>query len=207
MKFLKQLVKKELNTDTNEEIRRIRTLLLQKSEVKVVQFVNSNESKSIYQKAYELAKSFSLIEKKTVLVNFNLRSEELFLKHSDEHTFVGLDEYLTLDVVLNNLVVPINDHFHLITNKISLSNSTDFLNEERISILFENLRNKYDYVFIVAPSLQLCYDALILGKFSDGLLYIKEDRSPSKSVLTKHASLLAQIGKPMLGLVITNIDL
>ena len=207
MKFLRQLVKKELNTDTHEEIRRIRTLLLHKKEVKVVQFANSIESKLIYQKTYELAKSFSLIEKKTVLVNFNLRNEELFLKHSDKHTFIGLEDYLTHDVTLNNLASPINEYFHLITNIKSLPNSTDFLNEERISILFDNLRNMYDYVFIVAPSLHLCYDALILGKFSDGVLYIKEDRSPSKSVLTKHASLLAQIGKPMLGIVITNIDL
>jgi len=207
MKFLKKLVKKEINTDEHEEIRRIRTLLLQKSEVKVVQFSTSIECKSIYQFTHELVESFSLINKKTVLINFDLRNEDLFSEYSSEQPFIGLDVYLTQQVMLSDMVISINEHFDLITNRMKMSNSTDYLSEDKLFSLFESLRNKYDYVFIISPALSTCYDALILGKFSDGVLYIKEDRSPSKSVLTKHASLLAQIGKPMLGIVITNIDL
>lgn len=207
MKFLKQLVRKDLSIDMNEELRRVRTLLLQKEEVKVVQFVQSTESDSIYSKAYDLAESFSFINKKTVLVNFNLRSEELYLKNSNDHSFVGLENYLKSEVSVSNLVIKISDNFDLITNKSNTPNSTDFLVEDKISDLLNSLRNEYDFVFIVTPSLNLCYDALIVVKFTDGLLYFKEDRTPSKSVLRKHASLLNQTGKPILGLVITNIDL
>ena len=91
MNLLKQLVKKNLNLDAQEELRRIRTLLYQKKEVKVIQFVASNESKSIYQLTYDLAESFSLINKKTVLVNFNLRNEVLFSEYLSKKAFIGLD--------------------------------------------------------------------------------------------------------------------
>lgn len=61
-------------------------------------------------------------------------------------------------------------------------------------------------MFIITPSSNLCYDVLIIVKFSDRLLYIKEDRLPSKSVHSTHASLLNQNEKPILGLNISNID-
>lgn len=207
MNLLKQLVKKNLNLDAQEELRRIRTLLYQKKEVKVIQFVASNESKSIYQLTYDLAESFSLINKKTVLVNFNLRNEVLFSEYLSKKAFIGLDAYLTRHAMLSDMIISINEHFDLITNKIKLPNSTDYLSEDKLLPLFESLQRKYDYVFIISPALRTCYDALILGEFSDGLLYIKEDRLPSKSVLNEHASLLNQLGKPILGIVITNIDL
>lgn len=207
MKFLNQLVKKDLNTDANEEIRRIRTLLLQKSEAKIIQFSNSTESTSIFQIAYELSKSFSLIEKKTVFVNFNLRSDELYHNISISQSYDGLEQYLVEEVNLDKLIISVSNNFDLITSSKSVANSTDLLNEKKILLLLEELRRRYDYVFIVTPSLHLCYDALIIGKFCDGILYVKEDRLPSKSILTKHASLLKQTGKPILGLVIANIDL
>jgi tyrosine-protein kinase Etk/Wzc len=207
MKLFNKFIRKDLNTDANEELRRIRTLLLQYNEDRVILFANSIESKPIFQIAYELSKSFSFIDKKTVFVNFNLRSNELYNNLSIDSSNVGLEQYLTEEVKLDNLISSISNNFYLITSSKNVANSTDLLNEKKIFLLLEELRRRYDYVFIVAPSLHLCYDALIIGKLCDGILYVKEDRLPSKSILTKHASLLKQTGKPILGLVVANIDL
>jgi polysaccharide biosynthesis transport protein len=104
------------------------------------------------------------------------------------------------------LIIPLQDNFDLITNKNILKHSTDVLNEQKLSSLLEQLRSQYDFVFITTPSLHVCYDALIIGKHCDGLVYVKEDRLPTKSLIAKHAMLVNQLNKPILGIMITDVE-
>lgn len=206
MKMIKKLVSKELNIDAFEELRRVRTLLLQNSGIKVIQFIYSNECESIEQYCFELAKSFSLIGKKSILVNLNMRSINNFNRDRDEELAFGIEDYLVNKVDIDSLIVPLKENFDLITNNDVLLYSTDILDERKLTTLFETLKANYDYIFITTPSLHVCYDALIIGKHSDGLVYVKEDRLPRKSVISKHAILIDQLNKPLLGIMITDVE-
>ena len=206
MKLLDQITQMDVNLNRAEEIRRVRTLLLQNEKVKVVHFVNSMQSQSISKVILDVAKSFSIIGKKTVFVNINLRQKLENMTIEEETVFNGIEKYLLNQSTLNQLLIHESENFDVITNKETFDNSTDLLNEKQLEVLINNLKNNYDYVFLATPSLSECYDALIVGKFCDGIIYVKEDRRPSKSVLSKHASLIKELNKPVVGLLISNIE-
>lgn len=206
MKLIKKLISKDLNLDSHEELRRVRTLLLQHHNFKVIQFINSMDNESIYHYCFELAQSFSLIGKKTILVNLNMRSDNK-IPHESEKTMVhGIEDYLVHGVDVDSLIIPLKDNFDLITNNEVLLHSTDILNDHKLTSLFNHLKTNYEYVFVTTPSLSVCYDALVIGKHSDGFVYVKEDRLPAKSVISKHAALINQLNKPTLGILITDVE-
>lgn len=189
-----------------EELRRVRTLLRQHDTIKVIHFINSVATESIYHHSYELVKSFSMIGKKTVFVNLNLKSIGLYNADVKNDVVSGIEEYLVNKADINHLPIQVKEGFDLISNREVIENSTDILDEEKLQKLFNDLRSKYDYVFVSTPSLVQSYDALIVGKFCDGMVYLKEDRLPKKSLILKHAQLINQLNKPMLGLMITHIE-
>lgn len=206
MKLLDQITQKDVNLNRAEEIRRVRTLLLQNEEVKVVHFINSIPSQSISKVIIDVVRSFSVIGRKTVFVNINLRQKFENMTIDEETVFNGIEKYLFNQSTLNQLLIHQGENFDVITNIDTFDNSTDLLNEKQLEVLINNLKNNYDYVFLATPSLSECYDALIVGKFCDGIIYVKEDRRPSKSVLSKHASLIKELNKPVVGLLISNIE-
>ena len=206
MKLLDKITQKDVNLNRSEEIRRVRTLLLQNEEVKVVHFINSIPSQSISKVIIDVVRSFSVIGKKTVFVNINLRQKIEYMTIDEETVFNGIEKYLFNQSTLNQLLIHESENFDVITNKETFDNSTDLLNEKQLDVLINNLRSNYDYVFLATPSLTECYDALIVGKFCDGIIYVKEDRRPSKSVLSKHASLIKELNKPVVGLLVSNIE-
>ena len=127
MKLLDQITQKDVNLNRAEEIRRVRTLLLQKEDVNVVHFVNSTQSQSISKVILDVAKSFSIIGKKTVFVNINLRQKLENMTIDEETVFNGIEKYLFNQSTLNQLLIHESENFDVITNKDTFDNSTDFI--------------------------------------------------------------------------------
>ena len=203
---LKELVKKDVNMDSKEEIRRVRTRLLQNPELKTLTIVSSTETSGKFNIAYDLAGAFSKLNKRVALVDFDLRSIESGLTLTDKVMFKsGIDDYLTDDVSVHDLGVSLSSNFTLFTNKTIVEDSSDYLQPEKLIELYEYLKANFDYVFVHTTDLLRCYDALVLGKYSDGYLFVKEEKKPSKMVIEKHAALLKETNVPVIGVIISNI--
>lgn len=81
-----------------------------------------------------------------VLVNFNAPDEVI-------HNITNS----TADVILSGDIPP---------------NPTELLASEKMRLLLDDLSRKYDYIFIDSPPINLVSDAVILSKWSTGILFV-----------------------------------
>jgi Mrp family chromosome partitioning ATPase len=76
------------------------------------------------------------------------------------------------------------------------------VNTERLRWRITELREEFDYVVIDGPPLDVCSDALGLGKASDGIVMVLEANSTRKDTAAKAVASLRECQIPVLGAVL-----
>ena len=86
---------------------------------------------------------------------------------------------------LSEIIQVVNDMpgLHILPTGLTPLNPADLLVNENVPKLFKLIKEKYDYIIVDSPPVGLVSDALILGKFSDLVLYIVRQRSTLKKQL------------------------
>lgn len=204
MNLLKRLTMKDINSNAFEELRRIRTLLQKRSEAKAIQFISSTPNQKMMNIALDLALSFASINQKVVVVNLDFRTEGKLLKGG---TTKGIEYYLKNGCELNDCIQPVNESVHLVAPQEVQLTSTDLLESPKLTMLIHHLRESYDKCLVVTSSLNTSYDALIVGEHCDGLVYVKEERKGTTHLISKHASLILDLNKPIYGILMTEVGL
>lgn len=124
--------------------------------------------------ALNIAGSFASIQKKTVLVGFDLRktSKTLDELYSAEKT-PGLSSYLinesSLDEIINKTSIPNLDFIHggqIPPDPVGLISLT------QTPKLFNELKSRYEYIIVDTPPFGLVADSFLLMQYADIKLYI-----------------------------------
>lgn len=187
---------------TQEEIRRIRTLLL-KEDHQVYLCVTSSFHQSINTVVEGIASSFALTQKKVAIVNLNFRQSNAY-DFSDNIN--GIEHYFTDQSTLDECRLTYEPNLDVFANKSVIHYSSDVLESSKLSVLIQELRRMYDYVFMMTASLSDNYDVLIVGEHVDGLIYAKQQVDVTLAQVTQHASLLQRLNKPVVGLIMTQMQ-
>lgn len=206
MKINKQIQGEISNHKFEKEIRKIRVLLTKKEGIQVIQFVSSVKSDSFTSLYYKIAKNIARLKRKTILLNFDVDNTNMVNICKPNGIYIGIEEYFLKNVEIEKLIISRNEYFDFVVNKDVVKNSSDLLISHQLESLFKYLRNVYDYVLVVTPSLEKSYDALTISKYTDGLVYFKDNNRPNRSMLKEHAKILNELNEFKLGIIITNID-
>jgi tyrosine-protein kinase Etk/Wzc len=121
-----------------------------------------------------LALSLSLVEKKVVLVDFDLRRPSVLksLKYSAEKS---LNDFFNNSIRdFKRLIIPseINQNLHIIGVNEAIENPSEIINSKKIGELLDYLKANYDHIIIDTSPIGLVADAYSLSDVVDMMIFI-----------------------------------
>lgn len=123
--------------------------------------------------AVNIAATFALKGKRVLAIDGDLRRASLSTCVGSPHR--GLSDYLAKhETDINTLLVGVPDcpGFDLLPVGTVPPNPTELLAESRFDSLLEELRSRYDYIFIDCPPVEVVADTQIIEKRVDHTLFV-----------------------------------
>ena len=165
-------------TAVSESFRILRsniTQLTKNSSKKLILLTSTNSGEGKSFTSINVALSFALAKKKTILVNLDLRvpssAYEAFASEG-----VGISGYLEGKTSLQNAIQATSTPFlHYIATGDLPVNPAELLMEGKLEALFSYLRANYDYIIVDTPPLGIVADPLIIANYTDlNILIVRE---------------------------------
>ena len=134
--------------------------------------------------ALNLSISFSIMNKKVLLIGADMRNPQLHNYLSVKKNDLGLQDYLhNIDVDWHNVILKsqINNDIDIILSGKIPPNPAELLSNGRLERLITEAKKEYDFIIIdTAPTL-LVTDTLIISQLVDTTLYVvRADYTPKK---------------------------
>lgn len=209
------VVQANKNNQIEEIFRSIRTNLqfILSEGQKVVIFTSGDSGEGKTFNCANLAVSFALLNKKVLIVGLDIRKprlSELFERHDHTH---GISSLLvkanpTYEEIKAQIVPSgINDNLELLMAGPIPPNPTELLTNKSLDIIFNHLREHYDYILVDTAPIGLVTDTFHIGRVADATVYIcRADHTPKASL-----SVINEIAKekklPKVSIVINGIDM
>ncbi len=181
---------------------------------KVVLFVSTQPEEGKTITSSNLAVSYGMAGRKTLLVDFDLRRPRIgrmFLGENfsiDEHNSL-LDVLATGDSTkFTDLPVPSGyDNLDLIASKpTSHISPADVLGSQILGKFFDWARKNYERVIIDSAPFGLVSDALALGMLSDSVIIVCRPERSRYGVVRHALRSLSESGSRILGVVVNDVD-
>lgn len=206
-----------VSTDSNnvmtEVFRSLRTNVsfITKGKVPVTIFVTSTtpaEGKTFI--AANLASSFAALGRETILVGMDVRNPQL------KRVF-GLDSFgkKGLTDLINDETIPIWDHIisNRLQNHLSMlhsgtipPNPTELLSLERLDQIFQELRQRYEYIIVDSAPVGPVVDTIVASRVADATVYVTRAKKTEKSDFDYINYLHAKGQLPHMSIVINGIE-
>ena len=141
----------------------------------------SGEGKTVT--SMNIACSFAMSGKKTILLGFDLRKPKI---HKDFHleNDYGLVDYIigqqSLELVTQKTEI---ENLEIIATGTIPPNPSELILSDATKDLFEILKRKYDYIIIDTPPIGLVSDALDLMDFADANIYVTRQGYTKKGMM------------------------
>ncbi|MEO8399545.1 MAG: polysaccharide biosynthesis tyrosine autokinase [Ignavibacteriaceae bacterium] len=172
-----------------EEFRIIRTnlyFLLERKEKQVILVTSSLGSEGKSFVSMNLAAVLAIPGKRVALLEFDMRKPSI-VSHLKISRSVGLNEYFSgkikevTDVyhVLEDLIPTL----HIYPSGATPTYPADLFLSDKLPKLFETLKSQYDYIIIDSAPVGLVSDAMVLGQYSDIVLFLIRQRHTLKKQL------------------------
>ena len=135
--------------------------------------------------AINLAISFSIMNKKVLLIGADMRNPQLHTYLNTKKNQKGLQDYLhDMSVDWQNIInknILDNPNLDIILSGTIPPNPAELLSNGRLETLISEAKNQYDYVIIDTPPTLLVTDTLIISHMVDSTLYVvRADFTPKK---------------------------
>ena len=165
-------------TAISEQFRTLRTkmhyLFGEKEHGRVTLLTSSvpGEGKSFVSGNLALALAYS--DRKTVLLELDLRKPQLTKNFNLPQNHPGLTDYITGKANLPAIIQAsgIEPNLDLISSGTLVNNPSELLERKQLKELILNLRNIYDDIIIDSPPVHLVPDAMILSHLTDLTFYM-----------------------------------
>lgn len=131
-----------------------------------------------------LASIFALSEKRTVIIDLDLRKPKIASSFNLQNT-VGVVNFLIGEVDLEGIIQKTEVNFlDVITSGPTPPNPSELLMGDKLDELIDLLKIQYDYIVIDSPPMGLVSDSLELAKHADATLYLVRQNYTHKNMLT-----------------------
>ena len=177
----------EKNTDALSEAFRLLRFNLNfvAKQARVIMFTSTipGEGKTFISRNF--AQTLALTGKRVVLIDTDIRKcTQTAL--SNARNKEGLTSYLTgAETDLNALIVPGNEQYRvdLLPAGVRPPNPAELLMSDRLEVLIEELKNRYDYIVVDNVPAQVVADAGIVNRIADLTIYVMRDRKIDRRYL------------------------
>ncbi|MGL5348086.1 MAG: polysaccharide biosynthesis tyrosine autokinase [Peptostreptococcaceae bacterium] len=164
------------NSNTDEIYRSIRTeIIFSKSNhnIKSILITSSKKNEGKTTVITSVAKSFSKLEDKRILIiDSNMKNPSMH-KIFNLDNIKGLSDLLQDKFVIQDCIQNINTTtLDVLVAGECVVNSSELLSLEKFRNLIEELKEKYDYIFIDSPSIDTATDASLISSFVDGTILL-----------------------------------
>lgn len=142
----------------------------------------SGEGKSLI--SVNMAKVLAKSGKKVALLQFDLRKPDTVINQTDNGK--GLSDYLSGEITNLSTLYTVSEEqptLHIYSSGPVHQNPADLLTNDQLAPLFETLKRQYDYIVINSAPVGFVGDALILGEYSDAVIYVIRQRYTNKKHL------------------------
>jgi capsular exopolysaccharide synthesis family protein len=209
----------EANSPYLEFYERLRTNLRRIGDkpVKVVLLTSATGLEGKTFSAYNLAIASARSGKRTLLIEADLRSasnvESLKIAADPLAAVEPLHYYGNISECV--LLVPEVENLYVVPSPGFLRQASAVLESSEMRRLFEDVRNRFDFVVVDSPALSECNDALTLEPYTDGTILVARPGYTLSSMLSEAADQLLESdeeeshksGLQLLGAIINGADI
>jgi capsular exopolysaccharide synthesis family protein len=209
----------EANSPYLEFYERLRTNLRRIGDkpVKVVLLTSATGLEGKTFSAYNLAIASARSGKRTLLIEADLRSasnvESLKIAADPLAAVEPLHYYGNISECV--LLVPEVENLYVVPSPGFLLQASAVLESSEMRRLFEDVRNRFDFVVVDSPALSECNDALTLEPYTDGMILVARPGYTLSSMLSEAADQLLESdeeeshksGPQLLGAIINGADI
>lgn len=156
---------------------------------------------------YNLACAFADSDKKTLLVDADLRKSILFRRLQIQDSVKGLSHYLSGQENIRDVICSTNkDNLFMIPAGPFPSNPTELLGNERFAEILPVLKKAFDYILFDTPPLMNVIDAAVVAKKCDASLLVVASDCTSRTEVQNVAEQLRAANSNVLGVVLNKVD-
>lgn len=203
------------NNQMEEIFRSMRTNLqfILKEKEKVVMFTSTTSGEGKTFNAANLSVSFALLGKRVILVGLDIRKPrlaELFEIHDHHHgitPLLAMDNPSLQDVRAQILPSGINDNLDLLMAGPIPPNPAELIARQSLDIIFDILKQEYDYILIDTAPVGLVTDTLQIGRVSDATVYMSRADYTLKSSFGLINELSEEGKLPKMSVVLNGVDM
>ena len=177
--------------------------------LKVIGMTSSTPNEGKSNILYDIAKSFASDGLKVAILDFDLRMPKLNKLLKLEKN-IGLTEFFYDKADLYQILLEDKNEetlWILLSGQVP-ENPTEILDSTKTKKLVENLSEKFDYIFINTPPVDLLADGSIISTYCDGIILSIKYNDTRKEELDKAIINLQKVDANIIGLLMThaNID-
>ncbi len=149
----------------------------------------------------------------SILLDADLRKSvmvdkyQIKLEGSDDEKLKGTSHVLSEDIALEDAI------YHtpyecgdILPNIDNVVNPSMLLENDRFKELLNEMADKYRYVFVDSPPLELVSDGEMIGSLCDGAILVVRGGSTSKGMVKNSIRQLERAGCPLLGIVLNRVE-
>jgi tyrosine-protein kinase Etk/Wzc len=156
--------------------------------------------------ALNLAGSFAQSNKKTLLLDADLRKPRLHQVFEKDKR-PGLVDYLVGDVPFEKVLTTTDTkNLFLITSGIIPPNPAEMLDSVQMENFIQKVRSEFDYIIIDSPPIIAVTDAEILARKVDGNILVVSAENTEKDMLERAVQLLKNDQSVLIGTVLNNFS-
>ena len=176
-----------------------------KSHVIAITSTVSEEGKTFC--AINIASSYALLDKKTLLVGLDLRRPRIHETIQVSNN-IGISTYLLGETKLEDIIIPTSQEnlFFIPTGPVP-PNPAELLESKKMLNLIETLKNMFEIIVIDTPPVALVTDALLISRFSNTNIFVIRQNYSKKNVIEFLNTIKNNYSHTLLTLLINDVKI
>ena len=189
------------NNMINESYREIRTYLTINDEMKTILVTSAEMNEGKTTTICNLAKCFGELDDiKVILIDCDFKKRGVSRKLGISNPF-GVSDIVFGNKKLDECIQKVEDIDVLPSGGVP-NNTSMLLNSKVMKNLVNELREKYDYVFIDSPPICRLNDACIIAQYVDGTVVVNASKEIDSKVAKLTLEKLKKVGANVIGVVL-----
>lgn len=153
-----------------------------------------------------LSRSMALHQKKTLLIDFDIRRPKLDSIFNVKRKN-GLIDILQLDLPVDtytkNTIIP---NLLLISSGVLKQSPAEIFNFDKIDNFFKSIKELYDNIILDTPPIVPVSDPVLLSKFADNVLLVVKAGSTPRYTVKQAITMLNDVKVEISGIVLNNMQ-
>lgn len=151
--------------------------------------------------AVNLAIAFSQLGSKVLLIDADLRKPSVYRKLRLQNA-KGLSSVLVGFCEFDDVLVHINSNLDVLVSGPTPPNPSELVASDNMTALLDQIKDKYDYIVIDTPPINVVSDAVLLAPKTEGILLVVQDRRTTHDEFKKAVASLNFADVRLLGVVL-----